>query len=365
MRIFAYLIIILGIYHSIKEESLKQIIKYSNNTKIQIAAIGLMIITIISLFYYPNKLFLSSDPQPIITSIKPNAQDQIIKEAQTGLFIKNFPVFDVVKNEFIMNAIVWFEFDPRQININSIKDFSFEKGKILEKSELNSKIINNNLWIYYKVKVEFTSDLDYKYFPIEDHKIYLTLVNTQMDPKLETLVSYNTNLVLKEGIFTGDWRKISEEVEYGYIELFLDKYEEAKSTKYPAVSFELSFEKIGSRKALVIFIPLFMVFFLSLLSLLVNINNTSGIITLSAGSTSALIFNLIAIESMSPNVRYFTVANKIYILLLIFAFLILLTNVYVEKNLNKIDTNRLQLIRGYTFYFSITFILLIIYSILY
>lgn len=372
-RIFSYLLIIVGIYLQLTQKTLNDIIKYTTNSKIQILSIAIMIVTLILLFYYPNKLFLSSDPQPRISTIKPIIGTKEIKEINTGLYIKNFPVFDIIKNNFIMNAIIWFEFNPHQIDIETISNFNFEKGEILKKSKLKSKIINDKLWVYYKIKVEFKSNLDYKFFPIEDHKIYITLANSKMNPDSEILVSYNTDLVLRKNIFTGDWRKIGNEVEYGYIEQIIDKYQKEKATKYPVVSFELSFEKAGIRKTLAIFLPLFMVFFLSLFSLLINIKSTSTTLAVSVGSTSALIFNLIAIEGMSPNVRYFTIANKIYSILLISAFAILLLNVYIAKEIKKerseeeANANEKKLIRerSYAFFFFIVFILLTIYSILY
>ncbi len=365
-RIFSYLLIIAGIYLQITQETLNKIIKYTTNTKLQLSLIVMMILTLVSLFYYPNKQFLSTDPKPTINAIKPASEGKQIKEITAGLYVKNFSVFDIIKNNFIMNAILWFEFDPHQVNLETIKSFSFEKGKILEKSKIKSKIINDKLWVYYKIKVEFSSNLNYKLFPIEDHKIYITLANTNMNPNSEILVSQNTNLVVSKNIFTGDWNNIGKEVEYGYIEESLDKYQKEMSTKYPVVLFELSFEKAGIRKTLAIFLPLFMVFFLSMFSLLINIKNSAGILSLSVGSTSALIFNLIVIERMSPDVRYFTIANKIYSLLLVIAFTILLLNIYITKEMkNESNEKKLILERSYAFIFFIVFILLIIYSVLY
>ncbi|MBD3273602.1 hypothetical protein GF385_04615 [Candidatus Dependentiae bacterium] len=378
IRIISYSLILIGMYSLIKEDTINKILKYITSTKLQVITIGAMIFALLLLFYFPNKKFLSSDVKPDIINLKPKIKQQQIKEIETGLYIKNFPVFDVIKNEFEMNAIVWFQFDPHKININTIKNFVFEKGKIVKKSKINSKIIGNKLWVYYKVKVEFNSNLNYKFFPIEDHKIYVTLSNPDMDPNSEILVSYNTNLTMKDKLFTGDWKKIDHEVEYGYLEDVMDQYDQQKINKYPAVLFELSFKKAGIRKTLVIFLPLFMVFFLSLFSLITNIKNYSGILTLSAGSTSALIFDLVAIENMSPNVRYFTIANKIYTLLLISAFIILLINIYIAKEMKFKDINmplkeeyeqkilkKLMLIRSYAFLFFVFFILLTIYSMLY
>ena len=365
-RILSYTLIMVGIYTLIEKETLDKIEKYTTNTKLQLSVVLIMIVSLVLLFYYPNKRFLSSDPKSVFNIIKPSYKSKQIIEIKTGIYIKNFTVFDIIKNEFVMNAIIWFEFNPHQINLNTIKKFSLEKGKILKKSKPKTKKIGNKLWVYYKIKAKFSTNLDYRLFPIEDHKIYIKLINSQMNPDSEILVSYNTDLTIKDKIFTGDWKNIGKEVEYGYIEHSFDKHKKEKITKYPIVLFELYFEKAGIRKTLAIFLPLFMVFFLSLFSLLINIKDSEVIFSLSAGSTTALIFSLIVIESMSPDVRYFTIANKIYTLLLIVSFVILLLNIYIAKEIEK-ETNekKLILIRSYSFFFFIIFILITIYSMLY
>lgn len=365
-RTIAYILILIGIHKIINQKLSETLAIYITNPKRQLFSIAIMISLLFVLFYIPQKKFLSSDPPVLLKIIRPKQNPSNIKKIQTGLYIENFPKFDVVNNNFIMKAIIWFEFDPQQINTNFIKDFSFEKGNILKKSKVKSKIINKKLWIYYKIKINFSSNLNYKNFPIEDHKIYLTLINTNINPESEILVSYNTNLTANKRLFTGDWEKIDQNVEYGYIDHQLDKFEKEKSTIYPAVSFEFDFEKIGTRKSLVIFLPLFMVFFLGLLSLVLSIKNIKSSISLAAGSTSALILELIAIENVSPNVRYFTIANKIYTILMISIFIVLLVNIYVSRKIKKnSNIEKLILIRGYTFYLTIIFILLSIYSILY
>ncbi|MBU4269883.1 hypothetical protein KJ644_01260 [Candidatus Dependentiae bacterium] len=367
-RLIAYFIIFAGIYSIIKAETLDKILLYASNVKVQITIITLMVAVLVFLFYKQNKTFSFTDPKTDLKTIKAFSDEKNINEIRTGIFIKNFPEFDIVKNEFTVNAIVWFEFDPNLVSLDKIKSFSFDKGNILKQEDVQTKIINDKLWAYFEVIVSFSSNLDYKLFPLEDHKIYLKLLNNKMDPNSEILVSYNTDLQISEEIFTNDWKIINTEVEYGYSEEILDKNEPDKSTKYPIVSFELDFQKSGIRKTLAIFLPLYMVFFLSLFSLILNTKDTTGILSLSVGSTSALIFDLVAIENMSPNVRYFTVSNTIYTILLISSFIVLLLNIYTIKSLNiqnPENEKNLKLFRSYFFIFFILSTILTTYALIF
>ena len=45
-----------------------------------------------------------------------------------GMYLTNWRVFDVVKNDFTVEGVVWFQFDPALISLETIGKFSFEKG---------------------------------------------------------------------------------------------------------------------------------------------------------------------------------------------------------------------------------------------
>lgn len=354
LKIAAYLIILFGIYKLIGKNILKKILISTSNIKIQISILAIMTISIIVLFYIQTKSFSFMDKTEPILRI--DEYSDTLNKIKTGLFINDFSTFDSEKNDFTFDGIVWFEFDPYEISINDIKSFSFGKGKILKKGEVKTKLINKKLLAYYPIKVNFKSHLNYRLFPLDDHKIYINLVNKNLDPKYKMFTSYNTNFLINKNISTGDWKISYHEVEYGYKENSFKRSDKINELiDYPVVSFEISFQKSGIRKTLEIFLPLYLIFFLSLFSLLIDVKN-SNILSLSVGSTSALVFDLIAIDNMSPNVRYFTIANKIYILLLISAFTILLFNIYIikkSKNETPGNLDHLRLLRSYVYLFFV------------
>ncbi|MBD3231171.1 hypothetical protein GF322_00760 [Candidatus Dependentiae bacterium] len=366
IRLSAYVSLIIGIMTLSKIKILSVVNKTISDTKFQITLIVFSVLTLIIMFYLPQAEFRSSDPFPIIEQITPKVSEEQIVEVQTGMYVKNFPVFNITNNNFIMNAIIWFEFDPHLISLENIEKFSFEKGTITQKSKPEVKIIEEKLFVRYKVQIKFQSNLNYNIFPLEDHTISIALINTHLNPKEVVLTSKNSSLLISDKLFTGDWKHINNEVYYGYSISQIDKFNPQKTTSYPTVVFLLDFEKLGIKDTLIIFVPLYIAFFLCLFSLILSIHNTRAILSLSVGSISALIVNLFILEKLTPEVSYFTISDAIFTTLLISVFAILLFNIFAAKQVtSKKYIKELKLIRSYIFIFLTFFILLFTHYILF
>src|SRR5690606_11872065 len=117
---------------------------------------SVMTLLIIRLFLsLKKKQFISTDQKPELLQFFPfeHSQSTGVVEVATGLHIKSFPEFELVKNIIIMDALIWFEFNPSLIHLETIKAFSFERSKILYKSEPEIKFKNNLLLVIYHIQV--------------------------------------------------------------------------------------------------------------------------------------------------------------------------------------------------------------------
>lgn len=56
-------------------------------------------------------------------------------EVKVGMHITDFLRFDTVRNDFMINAFIWFEFDPQQVKLETVEKFYFTKGDIVHKSD--------------------------------------------------------------------------------------------------------------------------------------------------------------------------------------------------------------------------------------
>lgn len=281
-------------------------------------------------YQFANK-FHSLDPESTMYSVTP----QKIREWGTqptevsvGLHIINFPIFDIVKNNFVFDGIVWFEFDPALIALETIAKFSFEKGDILKISEPDTKLINGKFFARYNIRVQFTSNLDYKLFPFDDHRLNIVLVNKFVSPSEVMFESYDAGFTMQEGIFIPGWYVVSEGVRTGYAQAQLEVYDPSKMVLNPKVVFEIDFERSGAQQILLIFLPLFLIFFTGLFSFGFDPEKSTNLVwTLASASVASMISYRFVIQNMSPTIGYFTFSDIVFTLFLAFSFAGFLFNI--------------------------------------
>ena len=314
----------------------------------------------------PLATFITTDAAPQLIPLVPQKEADVggaIAEIKTGLYIHDFPVFDIVKNKFIVDAIVWFQFDPRVISLETVGNFSFEKGTILKRTDPDTKMINGELFARYMVRIELASTLDYKFFPINDHRIFIVLANQFVTPSEMRYKVSEAGFVIAPKIYAQGWTPIDKTVRAGYSIARLDRYDEKKVVKHPRAVFSIDFEKAGLRKVLLILIPIILLFFLGLFSLIFDHDRGArAILSLSVGSLSGLLAYRFVIEKLSPEVGYFTLTDHAYTLILTLTFILFLFNMYVMR---KKYTPQMQHIKSIFFLSIETFFLAVWYYLLY
>lgn len=265
-----------------------------------------------------------------------------------GLFILNFPVLDFVNNQFVFDGVIWFSFDPALISLDSVGKFSFEKGEILQKSEPYTQINDNRLFARYDIRVRFTADLEYLLFPFDDHSLNITVVNRIVQPSEMIYVSYASYFNLADKMSFSGWDIYGFSVRTGYSESVFDKYEQGRSLANPKAVFSIDFRRIGIRNILLILLPLFLIYFLSLFAFSFDpVNKSSTVLSISTAGVTSLLSYRFVIESMSPKVGYFVLSDRLFVLLLTlalveFAFVVIMVS-------SSVFTRLLMVMRGALF----------------
>lgn len=272
---------------------------------------------------------------------------------KAGMFIRNIPVFDINKNVFSLDSIIWFEFNSDEINLDLIDKFSIDNGKITYRSPPDIKIEGSQVFVRYNILFDIKTDLTFYKFPFEDHRIPIVLSNDFVTPEEMFFVSDSQSFQTLPTVAPSGWKIGDMSVDAGYLPLQLNKQDVTKKVENPKVLFVINFIKASTRKSLIIFIPLFSAAFLSLLTFLMNAANVVGKFSLAVTAVTALLGYRFVIEQMMPQVGYFTTTDAIYLFLLIFAFIIfsmqlLLTRTYMvataspPKDVDKQGPNLIQ-----------------------
>ncbi len=315
--------------------------------------IALLITSSILLFmvYQATREFRSLEPMPQLFIITPEKISQWAAEptiVKMGLHIINFPEFNLVDNEFIFDGIIWFEFDPAFVSLDTIGKFSFEKGEILRKLEPDTKLINGKLFAEYNIRIRFSSNLSHEHFPLDDHRIYIVVINEHVLPSGIIFQADKSGFSLSENLFLADWVPEDQWVTTGYAQAYLDKHDLRKVTRYPKTIFSMDFRRLGISQILLIFLPLFLMLFISLFVLGFDpAKNEALIRSLASASVASMIAYRFIIQRMSPKVGYFILSDHIFMLFLAIAFITLILSIIFIKT-EKL-TPPLLLLRGIAF----------------
>lgn len=286
-------------------------------------------------------------------------------EVQVGLFITNWHEFVVRDNLFVFDGVLWFQFDPALISLETVGEFSFEKGEILKKSKPNTKLIEGKLFAEYEVRLRFTTNLSHKMFPLDDHRIYIAMLNTSVSPSEVIFKVNRDNFLVSENVFIPDWRQIDREVKSGYEEQDIDKRDIRKIIRNPKVMFMLDVRRSGISLIMLILLPIFLIFFIGLFSFSFDPEVAQmPIVLISTTALTSLVAYRFVIQGMSPRVGYFLLSDLFFTLFLAFAFMVFIIGVSMVKS-GKLH-HFLVMVRGVVFLlFHLTFIALWYYLLFY
>lgn len=301
-------------------------------------AVLVCITTAILGYYFTRETnrFTSTDREP---EILPLTAERLSffggspEPVSVGINVRDFFSFDVVKNEFVFIGIIWFEFDPSVVSLDAISKFSLLRGEIIDRSEPNTRITSGGkVMAQYDVRIKLTTPLDYRYFPIDDHKIAIGLTNTFLQPDEIVFIANTRGFFADQIVGQAGWRPVDFFVKTGITEAMIKRDDQTKTIYHPAALFTVHYERTGSRYALLIFLPLLLIFYLSLFSLSLDpARYTGSILSLGAGGVSAMLAYRFVIESLSPAVGYFMLSDYFYFLFLVLTMVVFFVDIFAQR----------------------------------
>jgi hypothetical protein len=284
--------------------------------------------------YYGQANFRDLEPMPQLIAITPNKLQELGSGAtpvKVGLHVSDWVEFDVSRNSFVFDGVVWFEFDPVLVSLDVISKFSFNKGTIVQRDEPKTKLVGKNLFVLYKVRVRLTFDFTYQLFPFDNHAMHIELINKYVSPGELIFVALRSGFIMSEGAYSFGWQEASHFVNTGYEEGYLDENDTSRVLRNPKAVFSIIIHRSGIRYILLVILPLFLIFFIGLLSF--GFTDARTISSLAPASVASIIGYRFVMQNLSPNVGYFMLADHIFMLFLIFACIVLAVGILVIYHL--------------------------------
>lgn len=302
------------------------------------------ITVIAALFIAKFNLEVSSEPLPIIKTLNDKINGKTLREItkdatiiNTGIYLENFPKFNVSTETFVADCIVWFEFPKDKVPLNLIDKFSIEDGNIKKQSTPKISTHKNITTVRYHIRVDLKTPIYYNSFPFDDHRITIQINNRLMDAHKMRLSTEQDFFVISKNFHLPDWKIVEKnktsvtDTFSGFIYAPLKTKTQSSALLYPTAGFSFIINNTGWFGITIIFVPLFLLFFLALIGLLLSfdsyfrLSGTAGIVT-----TIILTYRF-NISGIAPKVGYLTQADKIHIFIALITSLILVYQVIVHR----------------------------------
>jgi hypothetical protein len=259
---------------------------------------------------------------------------------QVGMHITDFLRFDTIKNEFIINAFIWFLFDGSKVPLKTLEQFSFTKGEIIHKSEPHITKQGALTSALYTIRLQFSTILDYARFPLDDHRIFLNLTNPNVSADQIIYEAAPNNYLLSQNIYISGWQVVGHKVTSGYAAVPLG---DAPSLLQPKTIFSIDLSKGDLRQLSLIFLPLLFLFYLGLFAF--SIADITIAMTLPLATVSGLLAYSFVIQTLAPAVGYMMISDYLFLFFLLSTFIILLIKALIalpEHILSKLTIRRIE-----------------------
>jgi len=323
--------------------------------KCQVVIIAAFVLFLSMVFAYSFSNLNIFENRPLINPIIPQevkGLETSTAQVKVGLHINDFPDFNMRDNVFVFDANIWFLFDPSEVSLETIERFSFSRGNILQKSlPPETKLIDGNYFVQYSLQVKFNADLNHKFFPFDDHRLYIEMTNKYVTPKELAFSSSLSSFLISNNMFLIGWKPVDMFIESGFTTEKLDKFDQSKNVSHPKVLFAIDFRRVGIQGIFLIFLPLCLMVFIGLFSFSLDPPKMEArISTLALTSITGLMGYRFVLQSLTPQVGYLLLSDCLFLLFLAVLFIIFCTGLIIIRKAEM--TPGLIVFRGLVFIFS-------------
>lgn len=317
----------------------QKIFDFLQSTSTQLISTVLCFAYILLLLFmtYNNRIYR----EPINTLPKAaNEAIELASNVEVGIHFNSFPRFSFKDCQFTFDGIVWFKFDEGAESLETLENFTIKNTLIkndskLVKSKPYIKTIDGKVLVSYHVQTTFLTDVRFNKFPISDHRINMLIENRTASTKEVIFNIAPENVSFGDDILIDNWQPVNVHANAGIINAPIGNGKQKTDISYPGANITIDFENVGSRSLISLYFPLFILFFIGLLSLSIGIFDPARLNIIATSLPTLVLFRLV-IDAASPEIGYSTHIDFVYYVLVLLSFFILFFQTYlvlfVEKN---------------------------------
>lgn len=277
--------------------------------------------------------------EPINQLTQPTAENiKLATNVEIGLFVNSFPDFSFRTQSFTMDAILWFRFDQGAESLATIKQFKIKNSIAMNNEHLtytskpNIKLIDDKVLIAYHIQSTFKTEVLFSKFPIAGHRLNFFIENKSATTNELLFSARPENFQIAKQFLVDTWKPIAIHTSAGIVSTELvsnidGENEKAMEISYPSLAVSIDFDNIGARSLISLYFPLFVLFFIGLLSLCLGIFDGARLAVIASSFPTLVLFRLV-IDSVSPDVGYATHIDYVYYVLVALSLFILIFQTY-------------------------------------
>ncbi len=296
----------------------------SNKTHVssffQLAVFLAVSCVLLVVFYYPFVFFRAYEQPPVLHPYA--ATDKEIDLIYAGMTVHHFMETNFIQNKVDIDATLWFMYDPKKVSREKIIQFSFDESTY-EKIQSSYSEKDGLEIALFDVQVHAKMDFNFKEYPLDEHRIWFRLKNDSLP-----IEKYHFK-VSPQAFMLGERAKISNcmsqnmHISSGFVtQKFVTEGQPVREVHSSRVLFSFDCNPVDMRHFLNIFLPLYLIFFITLFSFsFVYAEHVTDVPGIAAASVPALFAYRFVIESISPNVSYFMMSDYLFFLYLVLSLL--------------------------------------------
>ncbi len=287
--------------------------------------------------------FIAHDPIPTVLPLP--AQDQQIK---FGVHIKNFSDFNVVRNNFDVEAIIWFAFDPSIVSLDTIKKFDIAHGQLKHISDPVIQKVGAKQVAEFNVRFTFSAHLDYRRFPIDDHNISFALYNHYL-PINVGFKSDKQAITFDDYLYVPGWNVVDYYAQTGLHRIYLTALDPDYQVAHQVAVVTLSCKRTDSSILLSFLLTLLIIIFTSLFTF----SSDQDAVLIVSVTIVALIGYIVIIQNISPDrVSYFILSDYLYLISLLCVIMTMILGVFAGHQKFHAQFKRRSIVAIYTVFIA-------------
>lgn len=288
----------------------------------QINAFVIATIVLLVIFYRP---FMGFDPHDAIPKIENYTTTvALANEVEVGLTIHHFTTSDIIKDDICLDATIWFVYDPKKVTRDVIGQFACEEASIEKGVPVYIKQGDREI-AYYPVVVRPKMNFDFRSYPLDDHQLWLTIRNDALPSDVYHFKTDLNHFTVEDRAQIHNCTTEKTSVQAGFVEQTLVAGDATVTITSSRAVFLLNCNPIDMRHFLNIFLPIYLIFFLTLFSFsFAYSEHTTDVPGIAAAGVPALFAYRFVIEAVSPDVSYFMISDYLFFLYLLLSLLVFL-----------------------------------------